>query len=171
MSLVIPRHVAAARARSGSSHKGNITELAKLEGPEQQKEQILAALGDLDQYDLLDDQCLIALYAESNVLFEGHDPEGKRVQLIGTDNRTTESRYQGKVGLLVKMGPTAFKYHNNGQPYEGVAPKIGDWVVSFPQDGREIWLRTAGAKHEWVTCRRLSWDRIFMRVHDPRIVH
>ena len=154
------------------SHRGNIIELAKLSGHEEQKQQILKDLGDLAQYDLLDDECLIAIYAESNVLSSGVDATGKQFALYGTENRSTESRYQGKVGLLVKAGPTAFKYHNNGQAYEGEIPEVGDWVVTHPSDGREIWLRDADAPKgtPWVTCRRLKWPGIFMRVADPRIV-
>lgn len=169
MALLVPRHVAAANA--GARHKGNITALAKLDNPEQQKTQILETLGDLDQYQLLDDECLIAVYAESNVLSRITDATGKTVELVGTDSRTTESRYQGKVGLLVKIGPTAFTYHNNGQAYAGVRPEVGDWVVSHASDGREIWLRGIDSHAPWVTCRRIKWDRIVMRVTDPRVVH
>lgn len=156
-----------------SGHKGNIATLARLEGPEAQKKSILTALGDLDQYQLLDEECLIAIFAESNVLSRVKNAvTGEMVELIGTDNRANESRYQGKAGLLVKAGPVAFKYHNNGQPYDGERPEVGDWVVSYPQDGREIWLRGMDAPRgtEWVCCRRIHWNRIFMKVADPRVV-
>lgn len=164
--LLVPRHVAAAGAR----HKGNITALAKLDGPEEQKKQIFNDLGSLAQYELLDDECLIAIYATSNILSEVVDIHGETKRIVSTDNRTTESRYQGKVGLLVKIGPEAFKYHNNGQAYEGTTPKVGDWVVTHASDGREIGLRDANAKCSWVTCRRIHWRCIFMRVNDPRVV-
>ena len=151
--------------------KGNITTLAKLSGPDEQKQRILEDLGDLTQYEILDDQVLVAVYAESNVVSSGKRADGSSWQLITTDNKTAESRYQGKAGLLVKKGPTAFKWHNNGQLYEGVEPKIGDWVVFTPSDGREIYLRDGVAlKKEGVTCRRFHWSAIFMRVPDPRVV-
>lgn len=152
--------------------KGNITSLAKLAGPDEQKARIFEDLGDLSQYEILDDHVLVAVYAESNVISRVTTAEGKVVELVGTDNRTTESRYQGKAGLLIKKGPTAFKWHNNGQLYEGIEPQVGDWVVFTPADGREIWLRDAGQmKKEGVTCRRFHWSSIFMRVSDPRVVY
>ena len=151
--------------------KGNITTLAKMDGPEEQKAQIFRDLGDLDQYEILGEDVLIAIYAESNVLARIKGPDGKEVQLFRTDNRTTESRYQGKAGVIVAIGPTAFQYHNNGQPYEGTRPEVGDWVVSYPSDGREMFLRAAGSRGEGVTCRKLHWSSIFMRVSDPRVVY
>lgn len=151
--------------------RGNITTLAKLSGPDEQKAKIMEGLGDLAQYDVLDDQVIVAVYAESNVLSTIKTNDGKTVQLYGTDNRTTESRYQGKVGLIVKKGPTAFKWHNNGQLYEGKEPAVGEWVVFWPSDGRELFLRSSGSKGEGVTCRKLHWSSIFMRVADPRVVY
>jgi hypothetical protein len=153
--------------------KGNIIKLSELDGPDAQKKQILEDLGDLAQYEVLDEECIIAIYAESNVLSRIKDNTGKTIELVGTQNRATESRYQGKAGLLVKIGPQAFRFHNNGQNYEGVIPRFGDWVVSYPQDGREIALRRADAPSglEWVTCRRIHWRSIFMRVKDPRVIY
>ena len=151
--------------------KGNITTLAKLDGPEAQKTKIFDDLGDLAQYEVLGEDIIVAIYAESNVLAEFKGPDGKPFQLIGTDNRTTESRYQGKTGVIVAMGPTAFQFHNNGQPYDGIKPAVGDWVVFWPSDGRELWLRDAKSKGEGVTCRKVHWSSIVMRVSDPRVVH
>lgn len=153
-----------------SAHKGNIIALSKLDGPEEQKAEIFRHLGDLDQYELLDDECLVATYAESNILSQGKDIHGKEYKIIGTDNRAAESRYQGKAVLLVKMGPTAFQWHNNGQEYTGIKPKVGDWVVIHPSDGREIFLHDPSFYGEKVSCRRLKSLCIFMRVRDPRAV-
>ena len=151
--------------------RGNITTLAKLDGPDAQKAQIFHDLGDLKQYEILGEDIIVAIYAESNVLAEFKGPDGNPFKLIGTDNRTTESRYQGKVGMIVLMGPTAFQFHNNGQPYDGIRPTVGDWVVFWPSDGRELFLRDAKSKGEGVTCRKLPWTSVVMRVSDPRVVH
>jgi hypothetical protein len=151
--------------------KGNITTLSKLSGPEEQKAQIFKDLGDLSQYELLDDHVIVAIYAESNVLASGKRADGTSYTLIGTENRSTESRYQGKCGVLISKGPTAFKYHNNGAAYEGVIPEIGDWVVFYPSDGRELFLHGLHGKGENVTCRKFHWQSISMRVTDPRVVY
>ena len=60
---------------------------------------------------------------------------------------------------------------NNGQPYEGFVPDAGDWIVIHPSDGREIFLRDPASRGEAVSCRRIKWPCIFMRVKDPRAVH
>jgi hypothetical protein len=151
--------------------KSNVVALSKLDGPDAQKREILDVVGDLSQYELLDDECLVAIYVESNVLSEGKRHDGSPYQLVGTDNRATESRYQAKAHLLLKKGPTAFKWHNNGQGYEGVTPNEGDWVVLNASDGREIALRGMSSKGAAVLCKRIKWSSIFMRVKDPRVVH
>lgn len=152
--------------------KASIVSLSKLDEPDEQKKAIFKTLGDLDQYEMLDEELLIALYAKPNVLAAGKRSDGSTYQLVGTDNDTIEaSRYQGKIGLLITKGPSAYKYHPNGQPYQGIEPEIGDWLISRASDGREIWLkdlRNMGA--EYVCCRRIHWTLVGMRITDPRTV-
>jgi co-chaperonin GroES (HSP10) len=40
----------------------------------------------------------------------------------------TEDKYQGKVGLVVKMGPLAFQ-EDETHKWGNVIPKVGDWVL------------------------------------------
>jgi co-chaperonin GroES (HSP10) len=40
----------------------------------------------------------------------------------------TEDKYQGKVGLVVKMGPVAFQ-EDETHKWSGVHPQVGDWVL------------------------------------------
>lgn len=153
--------------------KHNIYKLADLDGPEAQKKSIFRDLGDLKRFQILDDDLLLATYATSNVLSEIKGPNGEIIKLYGTDNRAQESRFQGKAHLVVAVGPTAFKYHNNGQPYEGETVKVGDWVVIHPSDGREVWLKdyTNPSVKEHVVCRKVHWSSILMKVDDPRLVY
>lgn len=39
-----------------------------------------------------------------------------------------EDKWQGKVGLVMKLGPIAFK-DDATHDWGGVAPKVGDWVI------------------------------------------
>ena len=39
-----------------------------------------------------------------------------------------EDSYQGKVGLILKMGPRTFAEDATHQ-WDGTAPKVGDWIV------------------------------------------
>ena len=152
--------------------KASIVSLSKLGSPEQQKAEIFKSLGNLNQYEMLDEEVLLAIYAKPNVLSAGLRQDGTKYELVGTDNDAIEaSRYQGKIGLLVKKGPAAFQVRPNGQPYDGLVPEVGDWLVSRASDGREIWLKDIKATgNEYVCCRRIHWNLVGMRVADPRTV-
>lgn len=152
--------------------RATIFKLAELDGPEKQKQQIFKDLGNMKDFELLDDDILVATYVDSQVAASGQRADGTKWQLIKPQNSTQEARWQGKAALVVAVGPTAFKYHNNGQPYEGKTVKVGDWVVIHPSDGREIFLKDPkSATNEYVACRRLNWSSILMRVDDPRRVY
>lgn len=153
--------------------KSTIYKLAELDTVEEKKKQIFDDLGDLSDIELLDDDLLIATYVESEVLSQVKGPDGQIVKLYGTQNKTQEARYQGKAYLVVAMGPTCFRFHNNGQPYEGRTVKVGDWVVANPSDGREIFLKNpkSTTSGDYVACRRIHWSNILMRVKDPRRVY
>ncbi len=48
--------------------------------------------------------------------------------LAQTVGMAKEDQYQGKVGLVLKMGPLAFT-EDADHKWGGVTPKVGDWVV------------------------------------------
>lgn len=48
-----------------------------------------------------------------------------------------EDRFQGKVGLVVAIGPGAFKDDTIAQ-FHGTKLKLHDWVLTRPADGMEI---------------------------------
>lgn len=138
--------------------------------PDDQRKAIFAGLGALDQYELLDEEVLVGLYVINNVAASGRDVNGKEYKIITGDNVTAETRFQSKIGCLIKMGPAAFKWMNNGQKYEGIVPDEGDWVVFKVADSTgEIFLKDRKAP-EYINCRRFHWASIKMRVKDPRTV-
>lgn len=152
--------------------RATIYKLAELDGPEKQKQQIFKDLGNLKDFELLDDDLLVATYVDSEVAASGKRSDGSSFVLYKPQSATQEARFQGKAALVVAMGPTAFKYHPNGQLYEGRAVKVGDWVVIHPSDGREIFLKDPkAAGNDYVACRRIHWSSILMRVDDPRRVY
>ena len=152
--------------------RATIYKLAELDGPEKQKQQIFKDLGNMKDFELLDDDLLVATYVDSEVAASGKRADGSSFVLYKPQSSTQEARYQGKVALVVALGPTAFQYHANGQPYEGKKVKVGDWVVIHPSDGREIFLKDPkSAGNEYVACRRIHWSNILMRVDDPRRVY
>lgn len=74
-----------------------------------------------------------------------------------------EDEHQGKVGLVLKMGPVAFT-DDAEHKWNGVVPKIGDWVVYRVGDTLPISL---GAQK----CRVVDEGCIRGIVDDPDIIY
>jgi hypothetical protein len=77
--------------------------------------------------------CLVAIYQRPDKV-----KTTSGVSLYIPDTSKAEDKWQGKVGLLLKMGPLAFKEDETHQ-WGGVTPKVGDWVLfpiysTFPVD-------------------------------------
>lgn len=86
---------------------------------EDPKEVILRTFeGAADRVQPLLDDVLVAVYKRPERLASG---------LYVTEAKRDEDRYQGKVGLILSMGPIAEKDEDWG----GIRPKVGDWVA-FP---------------------------------------
>lgn len=111
---------------------------------------LVNALGDLSDIDLFNNQVLVAIYKR---------PEKTKGGIILADQTRDEDRYQGKVGLVVKLGPTAF-VDDDSVKFHGQNVSVGDWVVYRPSDG---W---PNAVHK-VDCRILQDTQIRMRVGRP----
>jgi len=71
--------------------------------------------------------------------------------IIFTDNRKDEGRWQGKAGLVLKLGVSAFKYDPRYPQYEWEGPKadVGDWVHFFNSDAREIGIGGIACRYIW----------------------
>ena len=114
------------------------------------KEKLLSELGDLSQVEIFNNQVLVAVYIRPNKTKSG---------LYLSDKTTDEDRYQGKVGLLVGMGPAAFQ-DDNGQWFNNASFSMDDWLVFRPSDG---WSITVNG----VLCRMLSDTQVKMRIPTP----
>jgi len=85
---------------------------------EDPKETIMNALDGLQEaYEPFWNNVLCVIYVRPNKTKSG---------LFLTEKRAEEDIYQGNVGLVVKMGPEAFK---KGEV------KVGDWVRFKPEEG------------------------------------
>lgn len=139
----------------------NVVELSRSENP---KEDILKAIGDISGLKVIRDEIIVATYVT---------PEKTKGNIILPGKTVEESRYQSKVGLVIAMGPTAFKYERiidkDGQPklvyldFPEPSPKLGDWVGYQPHDGREMFIQD-------VTCRIMPADCIKMVLDDPEMI-
>ena len=103
---------------------------------EDPKKEILKWVGSTKKERLVGDRVMVATYARPTRTDGG---------IYLSDNMSVEDRFQGTVGLLILMGPTAFKYDGSYE-FEGDKPKIGDWVVYRPADGFEIAFNKASCR-------------------------
>jgi co-chaperonin GroES (HSP10) len=83
--------------------------------------------------------------------------------VIFSDKRTDEARFQGKVGLILKIGFMAFE-STDGYQYGGAVPAVGDWVFYKPSDGWEVAING-------VPCRFIDDDCILGRISDIEAIY
>lgn len=107
-------------------------------------------LGDISGVEIFNNQVLVAVYERPTKTAGG---------IILADQTRDEDKSQGKVGLIVKMGPDAF-HDSDGKWFRGVGMNIGDWVVFRPSDG---WPVTINKK----MCRVLEDIHVRARVDRP----
>jgi co-chaperonin GroES (HSP10) len=91
------------------------------------KQVILDALGDIDAFEVWKNQVLCAVYER---------PEKTRSGIILADTTRDEDKFQGKVCLVVKMGPDAFVDDDNWT--FACRAKVGDWVWFKTSDSFSI---------------------------------
>jgi co-chaperonin GroES (HSP10) len=111
---------------------------------------ILNVVGNLDNVEIFHNQVLVATYVRPNVTKGG---------ILRPDVNVKEDEYQGKVGIVLKVGPTAF-LSNDDEDFMGQTVKVGDWVVYRVGDGWPCTLRDTA-------CRILTDRTIRMRIQDP----
>ncbi len=109
----------------------------------------------IDDYRLFDDDLLLATYIR---------PERTAGGIILTDKAKEEDRYQGKAGLLLKAGPTAWKYDHSGvYHFEGEQPALHSWLIYRASEGWEMALKG-------VSCRIIRAKFIRGVVTDPTVI-
>lgn len=114
------------------------------------KEVLLEQIGDLSRLEVFNMQVLVAVYIRQ---------EKTKGGLFLSDRARDEDRYQSKVGLILKKGPTAF-VDKDGEWFSGLEIKEGDWIVFRPSDG---WNVTVNG----VLCRMLDDVSVRARVAHP----
>ena len=123
------------------------------------REALFKALGDLKHYEIFNNQILVAVYQR---------PEKTKSGIFLTDNHRNEDRYQSKVGLIIKLGDSAFK-DDSGTWFKGKNFDVGDWVVYRAGDGWSLELKTSASEPP-VLCRLLDDTAIRARIQHPDAV-
>lgn len=114
------------------------------------KEKITAEVGDLSTVELFNNQILVGVYIR---------PQKTKSGIMLPGQTTDEDRFQSKVGLLLKKGPSAFEPNADGW-FEGEEFNVGDWLVFRPADGWSITVHG-------VLCRILNDTQVKGRVKAP----
>ena len=128
-----------------------LIEVAESDDP---KAKIMEMVGDLTGYDVLGSRVLVGTYVA---------PRKTKGGIILTEQTIDEDRWQGKVGLVLKMGPAAFKY-DGSFAYEGTKPEIGQWVEYRPAETSEVGIRGA-------PCRYIDSQNIRAVIPDPSLIY
>ena len=125
------------------------------------REEILQRAGELKDVEVFGNDILIAVYMR---------PQKTKSGIILTDNMRGEDAFQGKVGLIVKMGPTAY-LDEDGEKFRDIKEK--DWVVFRASDGWPVTLNAANSvsSKDAVICRIITDINIRMRVSSPDAIY
>ena len=116
------------------------------------KQAILREIGSLAGVKLLFDEVLLGTYFRPRKTAGG---------IIRPDDNVGEDMWQGKVGLILKFGLTAYKDTPDFQFAE--IPSIGDWAVYYIGDARQIQVNG-------FPCRIVRDSNIRMIVSDPNTI-
>jgi co-chaperonin GroES (HSP10) len=114
---------------------------------------IQTIVGDLSGFELIGDRVLVGIFMR---------PEKTKGGIIRPDMNKEEDVWQGKVGLVLKSGPDAFKNPETGELYEQ-AFNPGDWCVFFVGDGRAMQVKD-------MPCRIVKDTSLIAKIEDPMSV-
>jgi co-chaperonin GroES (HSP10) len=114
------------------------------------KQDLIDKVGNIDDIEIFNNKILVAVYVR---------PEKTKSGIYLPDAHRDEDKVQGKVGLVMKMGPEAFD-DPNGTWFNGIKVNSGDWVVFRPSDGWSITING-------VLCRMLDDTNVRGRIRQP----
>jgi len=134
---------------------------ALMEHAEDPKLEILNKVGELEGVEVFGSDVLVALYIR---------PQKTKSGIILADSTRDEDRWQGKAGLILKLGPTAYT-DDEGHKFRDIS--VGDWVVFRPSDGWPVTLNSSAniASKDAVACRVVNDIHIRMRVSSPDAIY
>lgn len=125
----------------------------KMEHAKDPADVIKEEVGDLSNVEIFHNLILVGIYKR---------PEKTKGGIIITQKTQAEEQFQGTVGLVLKVGPGAFKDDANNKFYNQ-SVKEGDWVVYRTSDTHKIAINGT-------ICRLLEDSLVKLRVPHPDCV-
>lgn len=143
----------------------SIASLKKTAEPDT-KQEILDKLGDLSHFEIANNEVLLAIYQR---------PDKTAGGIALTAKTQKEDIYQGKVGLVVKIGSACrFQRHDPVRNVSyGLDIQIHDWVVVRPSDTWPLDVNAdpnALLQSDFVPCRLVFDDLIRARITHPSMI-
>lgn len=117
------------------------------------KKDILKAVGDLSKIKVKWNMVLVATYIR---------PQKTAGGIIRPDMNVAEDEWQGKVGLVLKLGPMAYQDDEETQ-FQGEKVEVNDWAVYKVGDAWSVNVNG-------YPCRLIKDSSIRMVVDDPSII-
>jgi co-chaperonin GroES (HSP10) len=114
------------------------------------KKALRDSVGDFEHFEIFNNQVLVAVYVR---------PEKTKSGIYIPDRNRDEDKHQGKVGLVLKMGPSAF-VDDTEKWFKDISVDRDEWVVFRPSDGWGITVNN-------VMCRILDDTNIRGKVDHP----
>ena len=111
---------------------------------------IIKEIGNIKDIEVFNTQVLVAVYIR---------PEKTKGGIILTDNQRHEDRYQSKVGLILKKGPSAF-VDDDGKWFNKAKFNEKDWIVFRPSEGWNVTING-------ILCRMLDDTSVKARISHP----
>lgn len=127
--------------------------------PQTTVEQIMEGAGPLlPKIEIFHNQVLVAIFMAGDMTSGG---------IILPDSVKAEDQWQGKVGLVLKKGPTAFVNDRNND-FSGQNVEVGEWVVYRVNEAIAIDLQIT--RSDRIHCRLVQDIHIRGRVSDPTVI-
>ena len=120
------------------------------------RQALVDAIGDISGYECFHNRVLVATYIR---------PEKTKGGVYLADRSLAEDRFQNPIGLVLKIGPTAFM-DDSAVNFGGVKIEPGDWVHYKPSNGIEMFFVDANGR-DGTPCRSLEDIHIIGRIDDP----
>ncbi len=111
---------------------------------------LVEELGDISEIEIFNNHILVAVYLR---------PEKTQSGIFMPDKHREEDKYQSKVGLVVKKGPSAFVDAGENW-FKDVNISLNDWIMYRATDGWSITVNN-------VLCRVLEDTSVKGRIPHP----